>query len=89
MTELLRLAPDHRVLEIGTGSGYQAAVLAELAGEVWTIERHADLAQQAEELLAGLGYTNVHGDRRRRYPRPPRGRPLRRDHRDGGCAPCT
>ena len=60
MTELLRLAPDHRVLEIGTGSGYQAAVLATLAGEVWTIERHADLAKQAEELLAGLGYTNVH-----------------------------
>ncbi len=60
MTELLRLAPDHRVLEIGTGSGYQAAVLATLAGEVWTIERHADLAKGAEELLAGLGYTNVH-----------------------------
>jgi protein-L-isoaspartate(D-aspartate) O-methyltransferase len=59
MTELLRLAPDSRVLEIGTGSGYQAAVLAELAAEVWTVERHSDLARQAEQLLLQLGYTNV------------------------------
>ncbi len=47
------------MLEIGTGSGYQAAVLAESAGSVWTMERHADLARRAEELLARLGYTNV------------------------------
>jgi protein-L-isoaspartate(D-aspartate) O-methyltransferase len=59
MTELLHLSPDSRVLEIGTGSGYQAAVLAESAGSVWTIERHADLARRAEELLVRLGYTNV------------------------------
>jgi len=59
MTELLRLTPSDRVLEIGTGSGYQAAVLAELAEEVWTIERHADLAHRAEELLLQLGYANV------------------------------
>ncbi|MFH0916885.1 MAG: protein-L-isoaspartate(D-aspartate) O-methyltransferase [bacterium] len=59
MTELLHLVSDSRVLEIGTGSGYQAAVLAELAGGVWTIERHADLARRAEELLLQLGYANV------------------------------
>jgi protein-L-isoaspartate(D-aspartate) O-methyltransferase len=59
MTELLRIAPTDRVLEIGTGSGYQAAVLAELAGQVWTIERHPDLARQAIERLADLGYVNV------------------------------
>ena len=59
MTELLRLAPDSRVLEIGTGSGYQAAVLAELAAAVWTVERHPDLARRAEQLLLQLGYTNV------------------------------
>jgi protein-L-isoaspartate(D-aspartate) O-methyltransferase len=60
MTQHLRAAPDSRVLEIGTGSGYQAAVLAELAGSVWTIERHADLALRAEDLLLRLGYTNIH-----------------------------
>ncbi|NLO27751.1 MAG: protein-L-isoaspartate(D-aspartate) O-methyltransferase [Actinobacteria bacterium] len=60
MTELLCLTPTDRVLEIGTGSGYQAAVLAELAGDVWTIERHVDLAEQAEARLTGLGYHNVH-----------------------------
>jgi len=59
MTDRLRLLPGSKVLEIGTGSGYQAAVLAELAAGVWTIERHADLAQRAEELLKRLGYTNV------------------------------
>jgi protein-L-isoaspartate(D-aspartate) O-methyltransferase len=56
---LLHLTPDSKVLEVGTGSGYQAAVLAELAGHVWTIERHPELAHQAEELLLQLGYTNV------------------------------
>jgi protein-L-isoaspartate(D-aspartate) O-methyltransferase len=60
MTELLRLRPTDRVLEVGTGSGYQAAVLGELAAEVWTIERHEDLAQRAAVLLKRLGYTNVH-----------------------------
>lgn len=60
MTELLRPTSTDRVLEIGTGSGYQAAVLAELACEVWTVERHPELAQQAEELLLELGYTNIH-----------------------------
>lgn len=60
MTELLRLGASDRVLEIGTGSGYQAAILAELAGEVWTIERHLELADKAREILEQLGYTNVH-----------------------------
>src|SRR5437762_11144122 len=60
MTEQLRLKPSDRVLEIGTGSGYQAAILAELAGEVYTIEIVAPLAQSAEAALQRLGYKNVH-----------------------------
>jgi protein-L-isoaspartate(D-aspartate) O-methyltransferase len=60
MTEVLRVAPTDRVLEIGTGSGYQTAVLAELAAEVWSIERHPELATRAQELLTRLGYENVH-----------------------------
>ena len=59
MTEKLELAGNERVLEIGTGSGYQAAILAELAEEVHTVERHAQLAEGARHLLAELGYTNV------------------------------
>ncbi len=59
MTELLDLRPEHRVLEIGTGSGYQTAILAELAGEVTSIERHAPLAKQARLRLKDLGYANV------------------------------
>jgi protein-L-isoaspartate(D-aspartate) O-methyltransferase len=59
MSELLSLTKESRVLEVGTGSGYQAAVLAELAGEVWSIERLPELAQRAEELLRRLGYDNV------------------------------
>lgn len=60
MTELLQLEPHDKVLEIGTGSGYQAAVLAELVDEVWTIEIIPELAQSAKERLQRLGYTNVH-----------------------------
>lgn len=60
MTELLELEPDHRVLEIGTGSGYQAAVLAELCKEVYTIEIIPPLASRAASLLKELGYTNIH-----------------------------
>jgi protein-L-isoaspartate(D-aspartate) O-methyltransferase len=60
MTESLRLREGDRVLEIGTGSGYAAAVLAEIAGEVYTIERLARLAESARRRLAYLGYTNVH-----------------------------
>ena len=60
MTEALRLAGAEKVLEIGTGSGYAAAVLACLANEVHTIERIPSLAQQAERRLARLGFDNVH-----------------------------
>lgn len=59
MTEALALRAAERVLEIGTGSGYQTAILAELAAEVISIERHAELAAAAAQLLADLGYTNV------------------------------
>jgi protein-L-isoaspartate(D-aspartate) O-methyltransferase len=60
MTQELDPKPSHRVLEIGTGSGYQAAVLAELVAEVYTIEIVQDLATRAAADLARLGYTNVH-----------------------------
>lgn len=60
MTEKLEPKRTDRVLEIGTGSGYQAAVLAELVSEVYTIEIIADLARQAEADLKRLAYTNVH-----------------------------
>ena len=56
--ELLDLQGDERVLDVGTGSGYQAAVLAELAAEVHTIERRADLAEQARKNLAAAGYAD-------------------------------
>ena len=60
MVEALELRPQDRVLEVGTGTGYEAAILAELAAEVWTVERHAELAEKAREILAGLGYSKVH-----------------------------
>lgn len=59
MTELLDLAPEDRVLEIGTGSGYQTAILARLAREVISIERHGALAEQAQCRLADMGYKNI------------------------------
>ena len=59
MTEALKLEPSHRVLEIGTGCGYQTAVLAELAGEVYSIELIAALAERARRTLDSLGYANV------------------------------
>jgi len=59
MSEALELSGSERVLEIGTGSGYQTAILGELATEVFSIERHDDLAQQAEARLKELGYRNV------------------------------
>jgi protein-L-isoaspartate(D-aspartate) O-methyltransferase len=65
MSDLLDLTPADTVLEIGTGCGYQAAVLAELAGRVVTLELVPDLAEQARRRLARLGYGNVdvhHGD---------------------------
>jgi protein-L-isoaspartate(D-aspartate) O-methyltransferase len=60
MAEALELAPGDRVLEIGAGSGYAAAVLGQLAREVWAVERHAPLAQGARERMESLGYDNVH-----------------------------
>lgn len=60
MTEALQVQPGQRVLEIGTGSGYQAAVLAELGADVYTVEIIPELAQQAAERLAALGYGQVH-----------------------------
>jgi protein-L-isoaspartate(D-aspartate) O-methyltransferase len=60
MTEALQVAGSERVLEIGTGSGYQTALLAELAAEVFSIERHAELARRAEQRLHDFGYRNVH-----------------------------
>lgn len=59
MTELLDLKKSDKVLEIGTGSGYQAAILAELANEVYSVERVQPLADRARENLKKLGYTNV------------------------------
>jgi len=60
MTEALELTGTERVMEIGTGSGYQAAVLSVLAREVITVENHTSLALSAQERLTDLGYTNVH-----------------------------
>lgn len=65
MAEALELSAGDRVLEVGTGCGYAAAVLACLAGPVFTVERHASLAAEARERLSELGYRNVtvrHGD---------------------------
>ena len=59
MTQMLRPRPDMRVLEVGTGCGYQAAVLAEIVAEVWTVERIPELAEAAAERLERLGYANV------------------------------
>jgi len=59
MTEVLKLRPEDKVLEIGTGSGYQTAILAELVREVYTIEIIPELSQRAEETLKNLGYTNI------------------------------
>lgn len=59
MTQLLHLSGQEKVLEIGCGSGYQAAILSCLARQVITVERHESLAKQAQERLCTLGYTNV------------------------------
>jgi len=60
MTEALALAGTERVLEIGTGSGYQTAILAEIAKEVYTVEIVEQLSESAQKVLGELGYTNVH-----------------------------
>ena len=81
MTEALELTGSERVLEIGTGSGYQAAVLSLLVEQVITVESHTSLALAAQERLTNLGYANVHvhnGDGSRGLSRR---RALRRDSR--------
>ena len=60
MAEALVLSGQERCLEIGTGSGYAAAVFAHLAAEVWSVERHPDLAQSAQQVFEQLGYTTIH-----------------------------
>jgi protein-L-isoaspartate(D-aspartate) O-methyltransferase len=65
MTQILGLSPGDRVLEVGTGSGYQAAILAKVSAEVYSVEIFASLAERARETLASLGIRNVrvrHGD---------------------------
>ena len=74
MTETLKLQGNERVLEIGTGSGYQSAILAEIAGHVVTVERKKELQAEAARLLRELGYVNIEavlGDGSKGYP--PRG----------------
>jgi protein-L-isoaspartate(D-aspartate) O-methyltransferase len=60
MAEALEITPDGRVLEIGTGSGYAAAVISRIAKEVYTVERHASLLEEAAERFRRLGYENIH-----------------------------
>jgi protein-L-isoaspartate(D-aspartate) O-methyltransferase len=60
MTEILQLTSEGKVLEVGTGSGYQAAVLAEIAREVFTVEILDDLSKNAQKVLQAEGYTNIH-----------------------------
>ena len=60
MVEALEVQPTDRVLEVGSGTGYEAAVLGELAAEVWTIERQPELAEKAGRILAAMGYASVH-----------------------------
>ena len=71
MTQSLALSGRERVLEIGTGSGYQTALLARLAAEVYTVEYYASLQERAKAVLDGLGFTNIHyrvGNGRRGWP---------------------
>lgn len=60
MTECLKLKGGQKVLEVGTGSGYQAAILGELAGEIYSVERFKGLVDKASKVLRELGYRNIH-----------------------------
>ena len=84
MTDALQVSPRSRVLEIGTGSGYQAAVLAEIVAEVYTIEIVAPLAESARRTFEMLGYANVHAKQGDGYARLARARAVRRRHRHRG-----
>ncbi len=71
MTEMLELKKDDKVLDVGTGSGYAAAILSRIVEEVYSIERHRVLAESAKEVLRLLGYNNIyirHGDGIRGWP---------------------
>ena len=84
MTELLQPEPDDRILEIGTGSGYQAAVAAELVSEVYSIEIIPELARSAADRLERLGVSNVFVRAGDGYLGWPEERPIRRNPRHGG-----
>lgn len=59
MTQALRLEPRHKVLEVGTGSGYQAAILSQLVRRVYTVDRHRSLVREAQEVFDRLGLANI------------------------------
>ncbi len=86
MTDLLDLEPGDRVLEIGTGCGYQAAVLAEVAGRVYTVEVVRELAEDAARRLRELGYDNIESAHRRRLRGLARSGAVRRGDGDVGAA---
>ena len=87
MTDLLELKPDDVLLEIGTGLGYQAAVLAELAGRVYSVEIIDELAQRAIQRLKRQGYTNVEVRARQRLCRLAQACPVRQGDRHSGARP--
>ena len=81
MTEVLDPKPTDKVYEVGTGSGYQAAILSRLVKDVYSVEIHAPLGKRAAEVLKEVGYTNIHTRDRRRLRGLARGGAVRRDHR--------
>ena len=81
MLEMLELRGGERILDIGTGSGYHAALLGRLGSHVWSVERHRTLSDQAKANLERGRDPQRHADRRRRHPRPAGDRPVRRDQR--------
>ena len=89
MTQELKVNPDCEVLEIGTGSGYQTAILSRLAKKVYTIERFEPLSLQAQAVLKKLGITNVEFFSRRRKLRLAGGKNFRQDYGNGGGAEYT
>ena len=76
MTEALEVGPRDKVLEVGTGSGYQAAILSQLARRVYTVERHRALARQAQRVFDALGLVNITCHRRGRVARAARSGPV-------------